>query len=124
MKKKQSALLTAVYDLAATGFNNYFPHIVVPRMLVLDYDLVFARLDEPGKHEDIILTLVRSLLDFFGAERLSTRNLARDRRLRHIADQYLLLRVRQVLFHPQHPVLVVYHFELVAIDVLHALTYR
>ena len=123
-KKAKRSILTAVDDLAATGFNNDFPHIVVPRVLVLDDDLVFARLDEPGEHEDVICTLVLPLLDLFGVEGLSARNLARDRRLRHVADEDVLLRIRQVLFHPLHPVLVVDHFELVAKGVLHALTDR
>ena len=71
---------------------------------------MFTWFDETSEDKDIISTLVLSLFDLFGGDGLSALYLARDRRLRHVADEHVLLGVWQVLFQPQQPVLVVDDF--------------
>ena len=113
--------MVVVDNFSATRIDNNLSNVVVSSLLVFNDNLVLARFDEACENKDIIGALFLPLLDLLRFQGLTSRQLTRQDRVWHVANQDVLLWIWQVFLESTQPVLVVEHAELASEGILHAL---
>ena len=111
----------AIYDFSVAGIDNNFSCVVIARRLVLNNDLVFTWLNVAREAENIRCTFPLPLFNLLFGQSLTSLNLIRYLRLRHITNEHFSLWEGQIFFEPAKPILFIEHADSSGEGIFHAL---
>ena len=116
--------LLQIYDVFVPGVDDDFSCVIVTSFLVLHDNLMLARFHKSRKAVHILAAFPLPEIDLLLSQALAALNFLRQGCLRHVTDEYISLRVRQIVFKAIKPVLVLQRADLLPVVVFQPLGKR